>query len=70
MNGITGQIEALRQKLLETVDIYRGDFLHPSVISISQELDLLIVRVQRLRMMEANSGQQKKNKLTSPPTHE
>jgi hypothetical protein len=70
MNCITGQIEALRQKLLETVDIYRGDFLHPSVIRISQELDVLIVAVQRLRMMEENSGHHRKNKLTSPPTEE
>lgn len=47
MNSISGQIETLRQKLLDTVDRYRGDFLHPNVLRISQELDTLIVHVQR-----------------------
>ncbi|WP_227874216.1 aspartyl-phosphate phosphatase Spo0E family protein [Tumebacillus algifaecis] len=46
MNSISLQIETLRQKLLETVDSYRGDFLHPNVLRISQELDMLIVEVQ------------------------
>ena len=56
MNVISGQIETLRQQLLETVDLYRGDFLHPNVLRISQELDLLIVKVQRLQRMEHQAG--------------
>ncbi|MGB8957089.1 MAG: aspartyl-phosphate phosphatase Spo0E family protein [Tumebacillaceae bacterium] len=47
MNCLSGQIETLRQQLLETVDHYSGDFLNPDVLRISQELDLLIVEVQR-----------------------
>ncbi|MGZ4163886.1 MAG: aspartyl-phosphate phosphatase Spo0E family protein [Tumebacillaceae bacterium] len=50
MNCISGQIETLRKKLLETVDRYSGNFLHPHVQRLSQELDLLIVRVQQARM--------------------
>jgi len=52
MSGISLQIETLRQKLLEMVDVHRGDFLHPNVLRISQELDLLIVRVQEMRRRE------------------
>ena len=52
MNSISGQIETLRQKLLETVDRYSGDFLHPNVLHISQELDLLIVRFQQSERKE------------------
>lgn len=52
MNGIAGQIETLRQKLLETVDRYSGDFLHPHVLRISQELDELIVKLQRMQVVE------------------
>lgn len=55
MNSISGQIETLRQKLLETVDRYRGDFLHPNVLRISQELDTLIVHVQRRKQHQAQS---------------
>lgn len=47
MNCLSGQIETLRQQLLETVDHCSGDFLNPDVLRISQELDLLIVQVQR-----------------------
>ncbi|HEU4963072.1 MAG TPA: aspartyl-phosphate phosphatase Spo0E family protein [Bacilli bacterium] len=49
MNGSVEQIENLRQKLIEVVDHHCGDFLHPNVLKISQELDLLIVRVQESR---------------------
>jgi hypothetical protein len=55
MSSISLQIEILRQKLLETVEYYRGDFLHPNVLRISQELDLLIVRVQEERRLEQRS---------------
>lgn len=56
MNSISGQIETLRQKLLETVDSYRGDFLHPNVLRISQELDTLIVHVQRRKQQQGQPG--------------
>jgi hypothetical protein len=56
MNVISGQIETLRQQLLETVDLYRGDFLHPKVLRISQELDVLIVQVQQLQRIEYQAG--------------
>jgi hypothetical protein len=52
MNGIAGQIETLRQQLLETVDRYSGDFLHPHVLRVSQELDELIVQFQHLQVLE------------------
>jgi hypothetical protein len=52
MNCISGQIETLRKELLETVDRNSGNFLHPHVLRISQELDLLIVRVQQSRLEE------------------
>ena len=47
MNCLSGQIETLRQQLLETVAHYSGDFLTPDVLRLSLELDLLIVQVQR-----------------------
>ena len=47
MNVLSGKIEALRQQLMETVDHCCGDFLNPDVLRISQELDLLIVEMQR-----------------------
>jgi hypothetical protein len=50
MNCISGQIETLRKKLLETVDRNSGNFLHPHVQRLSQELDLLIVHVQQARL--------------------
>ncbi|MBL0388841.1 aspartyl-phosphate phosphatase Spo0E family protein [Tumebacillus sp. ITR2] len=55
MNGIAGQIESLRQQLLEMVDSCSGDFLHPHVLRVSQELDELIVQFQRLQVLEHKS---------------
>ncbi|MFD2171427.1 Spo0E family sporulation regulatory protein-aspartic acid phosphatase [Tumebacillus lipolyticus] len=55
MNCISGQIETLRQKLNETVDSYRGDFLHPNVLRVSQELDMLIVKMQHLKRKSGES---------------
>ncbi|PWK12786.1 aspartyl-phosphate phosphatase Spo0E family protein [Tumebacillus permanentifrigoris] len=52
MNGIAGQIETLRLQLLETVDRYSGDFLHPNVLRVSKELDELIVQFQHLQVLE------------------
>ncbi|WP_152559305.1 aspartyl-phosphate phosphatase Spo0E family protein [Tumebacillus flagellatus] len=52
MIGMAGQIEILRQQLLETVDRCSGDFLHPSVLRVSQELDELIVQFQQLQRLE------------------
>jgi hypothetical protein len=56
MNCISGQIEALRKKLLETVEVYRGDLLHPNVLQISQELDALIVQMQHSTRKQRNSA--------------
>lgn len=53
MNCAAEQIETLRQKLLEVVDRHCGDFLHPNVLKVSQELDLLIVQVQESRLTES-----------------
>jgi len=48
MSQIGVQIELLRQQLQEAVAEHRGDFLHPRVLRLSQELDVLILRVQKL----------------------
>jgi hypothetical protein len=47
MQGMSGEIEDLRQQLQEVVDRHQGDFLHPQVLKLSQELDRLIVVAQQ-----------------------
>jgi len=58
MTNISREIESLRRQLLETVDRCSGNFLHPQVLLISQELDLLIVSFQQLQ-----------KKKSGPKTH-
>lgn len=48
-------IECVREEMIQTAED-RGSLTHPDVITVSQELDRLIVKLQRLNLtMRTNS---------------
>lgn len=44
------QLQALTEKLHLLVDQNKGNLLDPGVVAVSQEMDRLIVYIQRIRL--------------------